>query len=119
MRINYTTYFQGANTYPAAMTHNTFIQVIMNLGLIGFFVMLMQMTFMVRTIIKLEDKPQQEFVFTILMPIIINSFTEFGIWGEVNYTILFYQLLILSMVVRYNPKLSSLEKIIQKKKLGI
>lgn len=119
MRINYTTYFQGANTYPAAMTHNTFIQVIMNLGLIGFFIMLMQMTFMVRTIIKLEDKPQQEFVFTILMPIIINSFTEFGIWGEVNYTILFYQLLILSMVVRYNPKLSSLEKIIQKKKLGI
>lgn len=119
MRINYTTFFQGANTYPAAMTHNTFIQVLMNLGLIGFFIVLMQMTFMVRTIIRLEDKPLQEFIFTALMPIIINSFTEFGIWGEVNYTILFYQMLILSMVIRYNPRLSTIEKIIQGKKLGL
>lgn len=119
MRINYTTFFQGANTYPAAMTHNTFIQVIMNLGLIGFFIMLMQMTFMIRTIIKLENKVLKELVYTILMPILINSFTEFGIWGEVNYTILFYQMIILSMVVRYNPRLSTIEKIIQKKKLGI
>lgn len=119
MRINYTTYFQGANTYPAAMTHNTFIQVIMNLGLIGFFIVLMQMAVMVRTIIRLEDKVQKELVFTILMPILINSFTEFGIWGEVNYTILFYQLLILGMVVRYNPHLSVQEKIFQKKQLGI
>lgn len=119
MRINYTTYFQGANTYPAAMTHNTFIQVIMNLGLIGFFIVLMQMAMMVRTIIRLDDKVQRELVFTILMPILINSFTEFGIWGEVNYTILFYQLLILGMVVRYNPRLSVMEKIKQKKMLGI
>ena len=119
MRINYTTFFQGANTYPAAMTHNTLIQVIMNLGLIGFFIVVMQMSFMVRTIIRLDDKVQKELVFTILMPILINSFTEFGIWGEVNYTIVFYQLLILGMVVRYNPRLSTLEKIKQKKLLGI
>lgn len=119
MRINYTTYFQGANTYPAAMTHNTFIQVLMNLGLIGFFIVLLQMVFMTRTLIKLEDKPQKEFVFTMLLPILINSFTEFGIWGEVNYSILFYQLLILLMVVRYNPWLSIREKIIQKKRLGM
>ena len=119
MRINYTTYFQGANTYPAAMTHNTFIQVLMNLGMIGLFIVILQMSFMVRTIIKLEDKIQKELIFTMLMPILINSFTEFGIWGEVNYTILFYQSIILVMVIRYNPRLSTLEKIIQRKKLGI
>ncbi|ABG60133.1 conserved hypothetical protein, possible O-antigen ligase-related protein [Cytophaga hutchinsonii ATCC 33406] len=119
MRINYTTYFQGAHTYPAAMTHNTFIQVLMNLGLIGFFIVLIQMVFMVRTIIKVEDKAQKELIFTLLMPILINSFTEFGIWGEVNYSILFYQILILTMVVRYKNRFSILEKIIQKKKLGI
>lgn len=119
MRINYTTYFQGANTYPAAMTHNTFIQVLMNLGLIGFFIVVMQMVFMTRTIIKLENGTQKELVFTMLMPILINSFTEFGIWGEVNYTIIFYQLLILLMVVRYQPKLSLREKIVQKKRLGL
>ena len=119
MRINYTTYFQGANTYPAAMTHNTFIQVLMNLGLIGFFIVLMQMASMVSTIVKLKDKVLQELIFTMLMPILINSFTEFGIWGEVNYTIIFYQLIILSMVIRYNPRLSTIEKIRQKKMLGI
>jgi len=80
---------------------------------------LMQMVFMVRTIIRLEDKTQKELVFTILMPILINSFTEFGIWGEVNYTILFYQMIILLMVIRYNPRLSKLEQVIQYKRLGI
>lgn len=118
MRINYTTYFQGANTYPAAMTHNTFIQVIMNLGLIGFLIVILQMAIMVKTIKILDDKSQQELVFTLLMPILINSFTEFGIWGEVNYTIVFYQIIILSMVIRYNPRLSLMEKIKQKKALG-
>jgi O-antigen ligase len=119
MRINYTTYFQGANTYPAAMTHNTFIQVLMNLGLIGFFIVLMQMSSMVSSLIKLEDKLLKELIFTMLMPILINSFTEFGIWGEVNYTILLFQLIILSMVIRYNPILSTMEKIKQKRLLGI
>jgi exopolysaccharide production protein ExoQ len=38
MRINYTDYFQGLNTYPAKMTHNTFIQILMNLGFVGFFI---------------------------------------------------------------------------------
>ncbi len=91
----------------------------MNLGMIGLLIVILQMSFMVRTIIKLEDKVQKELIFTMLMPILINSFTEFGIWGEVNYTILFYQSIILVMVIRYNPRLSMLEKIIQRKKLGI
>jgi O-antigen ligase len=119
MRINYTTYFQGANTYPAAMTHNTFIQVLMNLGLVGFFIVILQMTIMVKSIYLLDDKVLRELVFTMMMPILINSFTEFGIWGEVNYSILLYQLVILSVVIRYNPKLSSMERIKQRIALGI
>ncbi|WP_291275860.1 O-antigen ligase family protein [Flavobacterium sp.] len=119
MRINYTTYFQGAHTYPAAMTHNTFIQVLMNLGFIGFLVVLLQMSFMIRAIIKVEDKVQKELIFTMLIPILINSFTEFGIWGEVNYSILLYQLIILTIVIRYNNRFNVLQKIIQRKKLNI
>jgi len=36
MRIYYTDTFQGANTYAGHMTHNTFMQVLMNLGIVGF-----------------------------------------------------------------------------------
>ncbi len=118
MRINYTTYFQGANTYPASMTHNTFIQVLMNLGLIGFSIVFLQMIFMGKAVVQSKDSGIKDTVITMLIPLFINSITEFGIWGEVNYSILFYQLLILSLVVRYKNQFSMQEKVFMNKKLG-
>lgn len=97
--IYYTKYFQGKNTYPASMTHNTFVQVLMNLGLVGAFIVLMQMVMTVRAVIKEFDREKSFFFLCMFIPPFINSLTEFGIWGETNYGILFYQLLFLWFVV--------------------
>jgi exopolysaccharide production protein ExoQ len=94
MRIDYKEYFQSAHSYPGKMTHNTFIQVLMNLGIVGFVVVLFQMIFTTRGILR-ENKEKKLMLFSLLIPIIINSFTEFGIFGESNFGILFYQLVIL------------------------
>jgi hypothetical protein len=45
----------------------------------------------------------------LMIPILINSFTEFGIFGETNYGILFYQLIIFLVVMKGNPRLSKFE----------
>jgi O-antigen ligase len=94
MRIDYKEYFQSAHTYPGKMTHNTFMQVVMNLGFVGITVVFFQMVFTARGIL-LEDAEKKLMLFCLLIPIIINSFTEFGVFGESNYGILFYQLVIL------------------------
>lgn len=52
MRIDYKDYFQGANSYPGKMTHNTFMQVLMNLGFIGLTFVIFQMIFATRGILK-------------------------------------------------------------------
>ena len=99
MRIDYKDYFQSAHTYPGKMTHNTFMQVLMNLGFVGITIVLFQMIFTVRGILK-EDSEKKLMLFCLLIPLIINSFTEFGIFGESNYGILFYQLVILYISFR-------------------
>ncbi len=70
------------------MTHNTFIQVLMNLGLIGFSIVFLQMIFMGKAVVQSKDNGIKDTVITMLIPLFINSITEFGIWGEV--TILYY-----------------------------
>lgn len=99
MRIDYKEYFQSAHTYPGKMTHNTFMQVLMNLGFVGITIVLFQMLF--TTIGILNENPEKRLMlFCLLIPIIINSFTEFGVFGESNYGILFYQLIILYISFR-------------------
>ena len=99
MRIDYKEYFQSAHTYPGKMTHNTFMQVLMNLGLVGITIILFQMLFTARGILK-ENAEKKLMLFCLLIPLIINSFTEFGIFGESNYGILFYQLIIMYITFR-------------------
>jgi O-antigen ligase len=110
MRIDYKEYFQSTHTYPGKMTHNTFMQALMNLGLIGLTIVLFQVFFTVSAFFK-EDKENKLMLIGILIPILINSFTEFGIFGESNYGILFYQLLIFSISFKNNLNLTSLQKI--------
>lgn len=99
MRINYTEYFQGLNTYPAKMTHNTFMQVLMNLGFVGFFIAFWQLIATVKNYRRNKKSDYSSFFIAVFIPVLINSFTEFGIFGEANYGILFYQFLILLFVV--------------------
>ena len=109
-RINYTLYFSGVHTYTASMAHNTFIQVLMNLGFIGFTIMLFQMVFTIRGFVLSPVKEIKLMSIGIIIPVVINSFTEFGIFGETNYGILFYQLLIFYVSMTINPRLTPLEK---------
>lgn len=115
MRIYYTDTFQGANTYAGHMTHNTFMQVLMNLGLIGFSIALFQMIFTIKGFLATADKEKKLMLMGILLPVIINSFTEFGIFGETNYGILFYQLLIFSISTKKADYLTRKEKLYLRK----
>ena len=111
MRIYYTDYFSGVHTYAAKMTHNTFVQVLMNLGLVGFGIVLAQMFVTLRTYVRSQDRDKKMMFLGVFIPIIINSFTEFGIFGETNFGILFYQFLIMLWVVDFNSHLSPSERV--------
>lgn len=115
MRIDYKEFFQSAHTYPGKMTHNTFMQVLMNLGFIGLTIVLFQVFFTIKSILS-EQKELKLMLIGMLIPIIINSFTEFGIFGESNYGILFYQIIIFSIAFKNNHHLTRVQKIILRKK---
>jgi exopolysaccharide production protein ExoQ len=115
MRIDYKDYFQGTHTYPGNMTHNTFIQVLMNLGFIGLTIALFQLFFTLQAF-RTENKETKLMLIGILIPIMINSFTEFGIFGDSNYGILFYQMIIFSIAFRKNKYITTMQKIRLRKK---
>lgn len=110
MRINYTDYFQGLNTYPGKMTHNTFMQVLMNLGFVGLFIAIFQVFFTVKNYFKNKTDKYAPFFIAMFIPVMINSFTEFGIFGDANYGILFWQFLIFLFVFESRKHLTSIEK---------
>ncbi len=110
MRINYVDYFQGLNTYPGKMTHNTFMQVLMNLGFVGLFIALFQVLFTIINFFKNKKSDYANFFIALIIPIMINSFTEFGIFGDANYGILFWQILIFLFLFEKREYLTSLEK---------
>lgn len=111
MRIAYEDYFQSVHTYAGQMTHNTFIQVLMNLGLIGLVIVLLQVVMTVIAYVRSSDTEMKTFFVALFVPILINSFTEFGVFGEMNYGVLFYQLLILFPVLSIKSRLTPREEI--------
>lgn len=110
MRINYTDYFQGLNTYPGRMTHNTFMQILMNLGFIGFFIGFWNVVLTVRNYILNRGHQYGNYFIALFIPVIINSFTEFGIFGDANFGILFWQFLTLLFIMQPLRKLCGDEK---------
>lgn len=119
MRIDYGEFFQSVHTYPGKMTHNTFIQVLMNLGFVGLLIVLFQVFFTIRSI-SFEKRENKLMLIGILIPILINSFTEFGIFGESNYGILFYQMLLFWVTFENRIFLTTIEKIkLQNKALNL
>ena len=117
MRIDYKEYFQSTHTYPGKMTHNTFMQVLMNLGFIGLTIVLFQVFFTIKGFLN-ADREKKLMLIGILIPILINSFTEFGIFGESNYGILFYQLCIFSISFKNSKFLTGADKIWLLKRKG-
>lgn len=110
MRIDYNDHFQSRHSYPGLMTHNTFMQVLMNLGFVGLVIVIFQMIFTFRGIFQ-EEKEKKLMLLSILIPVMINSFTEFGIFGESNFGILFYQLIVVYIVFRQNPLITPLQRL--------
>lgn len=91
------------------MTHNTFMQVLMNLGFVGLTLVIFQMIFTLRRTFR-ENKEIKLMLLGMLIPVIINSFTEFGIFGESNYGILFYQLVIFMIAFDNRKYLTRVER---------
>jgi O-antigen ligase len=113
MRINYTDYFVSLNTYAAKMTHNTFMQVLMNLGFVGLFIVFWQLVLTLRNFFKeRQTSLYGHFFIALFIPIFINSLTEFGIFGEANYGILFYQFLILLFSIQIRESRSKKETLL-------
>ncbi|MFT5766184.1 MAG: exopolysaccharide production protein ExoQ [Saprospiraceae bacterium] len=110
MRIDYKEYFQSTHSYSGKMAHNTFMQVLMDLGFIGITIIIFQMIFTFQGIAK-EPKEKRLMLFSLLIPLMINSFTEFGIFGESNFGILFYQLIIIYIAFTRGPYLTRRQKI--------
>ncbi len=96
----FTNKFDSIHAYAASMTHNTFVQVLINLGLVGAFICIIQMTLTFRGIAKSKNVNLQLTAIAILIPVLINSATEFGIFGEANYGIYFYHLVILMFIIK-------------------
>ena len=94
MRISYHDKFDSIHAYAAGMTHNTFVQVLINLGVVGASLVLTQMTMTFRAFFRTKDLNIKLFAIGVFIPIFINSLTEFGIWGETNYGIMFWLIVI-------------------------
>ena len=100
----FTNKFDSIHAYAASMTHNTFVQVLINLGLVGAFICLIQMLLTFFAIGKTKDLKLKLTAIAMLIPLLINSATEFGIFGEANYGIYFYHLVILLFIVQNSHK---------------
>ena len=115
---------QGMTTPPfvitASMTHNTFVQVLINLGLVGAFICILQMATTFYAIGIEKDKWLTWMAVWMLIPLIINSTTEFGIFGESNYGIMFYQFVIMFFTLQVikvdKPKNDFLEMVMMSRK---
>ena len=99
MRIDYADKFESLNAYAGAMTHNTFLQVLLGLGLFGLLLVFTQLTSFLHAMVTHQNREQKKVALLMFIPILINSLTEFGIFGETNYGILFYLLLVFTISI--------------------
>ncbi len=100
MRIDYADKFESISSYAGAMTHNTFLQVLIGLGLVGLFIVLAQVAATVHAIAVNSDKDKKRLCIALFIPVMINSFTEFGVFGETNYGIMMYLFIVFSLALK-------------------
>ena len=91
--------YASTHSYAASMAHNTFIEVLINLGLVGIFICLLQILLTFFAIAVSKERVLQMTAFFMLVPLLINSITEFGIFGHTNYAIMFYQFVFLFFTI--------------------
>ncbi len=91
--------YSSTHSYEASMAHNTFVEVLINLGLVGAFICLLQLLLTFFAVAVSKERVLQMMAFFMLVPLLINSITEFGIFGHTNYAIMFYQFIFLFFTV--------------------
>lgn len=104
MRIHYHERFPSIHGFPGAMTHNTFVQVILNLGVAGALTCFFQMLFVFRSVMRQPDPMLKHTFAGIFFGIFVNSLTEFGIFGDANYGIMWWLFAIYINVLSADPK---------------
>ncbi|MEP7263841.1 MAG: O-antigen ligase family protein [Bacteroidota bacterium] len=100
MRIDYTDKFESINSYTGGMTHNTFLQVLMGLGLTGLFIVFAQLASTIHGMVTHTNWNKRRLCMAMLIPVLVNSFTEFGVFGETNYGIMFYLFIVFTVVLK-------------------
>lgn len=104
MRIHYNTNFPSIHAFPGAMTHNTFMQLLLNLGMMGAVVCGSQMLFTFRGFMRERDPYLRHIFMGMIFGILVNSFTEFGIFGDANYGIMLWLFLVMMFVLKTNDR---------------
>jgi len=99
MRIHYFHNFPSIHSYPGSMTHNTFLQVLLNLGIAGALACFFNMAFVFRSWFRERDIIFKHTGIGIFIGIFINSLTEFGIYGDANYGIMWWLFIIMIYVI--------------------
>lgn len=96
--------YQSTHSYTASMCHNTYVEVITNLGLVGAFICLIQLLTTILAIIMSRNRATKIMALFMLVALLINSITEFGIFGHNNYAIMFYHFVFLFFTYSYIKK---------------
>ena len=91
---SFTKKFNSIHAYAASMTHNTFVEVLITLGLVGAFIVFLQMVATFYTTFRSSHPDLKPLAIYMIIPLMINSITEFGIWGDSNYGVMFYQFVV-------------------------
>jgi exopolysaccharide production protein ExoQ len=93
--------YASTHSYTTSMCHNTYVEVLTNLGLVGAFICLLQLLWTITAIVLNKNKILKIMALFMLFPLLLNSITEFGIFGHNNYAIQFYHFVFLFFTLGY------------------
>lgn len=92
--------FVSPTSYAGEMAHNTFLQLLLGLGVVGLALGLLQLVATLRAVGRTPDLWTRRAAVCLLIPLLLNSLTEFGIFGPMNYGVTLYQIVLFMAVIR-------------------
>ncbi len=103
-RIFYTDFYFSKHSYAAEMAHNSYLQLFLSLGFIGFITGVALIVYCVYATIRRPNDPKKKLALILSLPACINSLTEFGIFGLYNFGVLLFQVFIIYLSFRAIPR---------------
>ena len=80
------------------------MQLLLNLGMLGAVTCGSQMLFTFRGFMREKDPFIRHTFMGMIFGILVNSFTEFGIFGDANYGIMLWLFVVMMFVLKVNDK---------------